>query len=259
MCPSPRARLLAAALTLAAAAPAAAQQRGGAAPPAPAPRASPAAQAAEEGDGERAMGTWALVVFNTKPFEFPNTGGAAALPLTVYTLGLRHWLREPRWGFRNWGYDLGVGLVFNRSSITQPQTGTLTTRDGPSATGFGLHAGLPLALTHHKHATFEVVPEIDLIYAGQVLPAASAGGDATEYSGWSLRVGARAGFEVYFGFVGLPQLAIEASMGAAITYDSVRSKVGPIERSTRQWGLSTQRGSEPWSVFTGSVAALYHF
>ena len=48
-------------------------------------------------------------------------------------------------------------------------------------------------------------------------------------------------------------------MGAAITYDSVKAEVGPIERSTRRWGISTARGSEPWSIFTGSVAAMYHF
>lgn len=249
MRPSLPARLLAAALALGAL-PAAA------APPA---RAAPGPATGDEGDGERAMGTWALVVFNTRPFDFPNTGGAPPVPLTVYTVGLRHWLKEPRWGFRNWGYDLGFGLVFSRSSVTQPQTGNLVTSDGPSVTGFGLHAGLPLAITHHEHATFELVPEADLIFASELLPSATVNGDRTEYTGWSARLGARAGFEVYFGFVGIPQLAVEASLGAAITYDSVRSKVGPIERSTRQWGVATARGNEPWSVFTGNVAAIYHF
>ena len=238
------ARLLAFSLALAAAAPAAAQGR------------SPQRG---EGDGERAMGTWALVVFNTQPFDFPNTGGAEPIPLTVYTVGLRHWTKQPFWFFRNWGVDVGVGLAFERSSVTQPQTGTLTTTDGPSTTGFGLHAGLPLAMTHHQHATFEVVPEMDVIWAGETIPALTAGGDATEYDGWSARLGLRAGFEIYFGFIGIPQLAIEASLGANITYDSVSSKVGPIERSTRVWGVNTVRGTEPWSIFTGSVAAMYHF
>jgi hypothetical protein len=285
MRPTPAARLLLAALALgastaavaqskpaAARAPAAAPpQAAEAAPPAPAAspasaaapagRASVAATAAaprEEGDAARAMGTWALVVFNTRPFDFPNTGGATPLPLTVYTVGLRRWNGEPMGPFKGWGYDLGVGLAFTRSRVTQPQTGTLTTSDGPSTSGFGLHAGLPLALSLHRHALFELVPEADVIWASESIPPL-AGGDKTTYGGWSARLGARAGFEVFFGFVGLPELAIEASMGAALTFDSVSSKVGPVERSTRQWGLSTQRGSEPWSVFTGSVAAMYHF
>lgn len=240
------ARLLAATLALAAAAPAGAQGK-------------PTQPAREEGDSERAMGTWALVVFNTQPFEFPNTGGAPPVPLTVYTLGLRHWTKKPFWIFKNWGIDAGVGFALERSSVTQPQAGTLTTTDGPSSSGFGLHVGFPLAMTHHRHATFEVVPEWDVIWASENIPAQAAGDDATEYGGWSTRVGLRAGFAIYFGFIGIPQLAIEASLGAAVTYDSVTSKVGPIERSTRVWGVNTVRGNEPWSIFTGSVAAMYHF
>jgi hypothetical protein len=247
------ARSLAAALALAAATVAQAQAR-----PAPAAPARGGGAGQDEGDGARAMGTWALVVFNTQPFDFPNTGGADPIPLTVYTVGLRRWSRTPLGPFRNLGFDLGVGLAFSRSSITQPQTGRLTTQDGPSTTGFGLHAGLPLAITHHEHAVFELVPELDVIWAGEKIPPLGSG-DTTRYSGWSARLGARAGFEIFFGFVGLPQLAIEASLGAALTYDSVTSKVGTIERSTRAWGLSTVRGTEPWSVFTGSVAAMYHF
>lgn len=214
---------------------------------------------APEGDGEQAMGTWALVVFNTRPFEFPNTGGAPAIPLTIYTVGVRHWTTKPLWKFRNFGVDLGVGLAFNRSNVTQPQTGTLVTEDGPSTSGFGLHAGLPLAITVHEHAIFELVPEIDLIRAKETIPPLVAGGDTTEYTGWAFRTGVKAGFEIFFGFIGIPQLAVEAGVTGMVTFDSVKSTIGPIERSTRQWGFSTQRGTEPWSVFTGSVAAMYHF
>jgi hypothetical protein len=205
------------------------------------------------------MGTWALVVFNTQPFEFPNSGGAPPFALTVYTVGLRRWTKDPLSAFKNWGVDFGVGFVWDRSSVTQPQTGTLTTSDGPAANGFGLHAGLPLAITHHQHATFELVPQADLIWASEKIPPDTVGGDATEYHGWSLRLGVRAGFEIYFGFIGIPELAIEAGLGAQITYGSTSSTVGPIERSARVWGFNTVRGNEPWSIFTGSVAAMYHF
>jgi len=204
------------------------------------------------------MGTWALVVFNTQPFSFPNTGGADPIPLTVYTVGLRRWTTEPLGPFRSWGFDLGVGLNYTRSSVTQPVTGTLTTTPGPSTSGFGLHAGLPLAITLHQHAIFELVPEADVIWAKETIPALT-GAVTTTYSGWSARVGARAGFEIFFGFIGVPQLAIQASLGVAFNYDSVTSSIGSVERSTRSWGLSTLRGDEPWSIFTGNVAALYHF
>ncbi len=241
-------RSVLAALALASAAPALAQGRS------PAP-----AAAREESDGEKAMGGWALVVFNTRPFDFANSGGAAPIPLTVYTLGLRHWTTQPLGPFRNWGVDFGLGLAVGRSTVTAPQTGQLVTSDGPRTNGFGVHAGLPLAVHHHAHATFEVVPEVDAIYANETIPAQTPGGDATEYKGWSFRMGARAGFEIFFGFIGLPQLAIEASAGAAITYDRLSSIVGPSERTVSQYGFSTLRGSEPWTIFPGSVAAMYHF
>jgi hypothetical protein len=227
-------------------------------PPPPAPAPARAAAVRDDGDGARAMGTWALVVFNTKPFEFPNTGGATPIPLTVYTIGLRRWTTEPLGPFRNWGFDLGLGLNYTSSTITQPQTGTLTTTDGPSTKGFGLHGGLPLAITLHKHAVFELVPEADVIWAKETIPGATSAATTT-YDGWSARVGARAGFEIFFGFIGIPQLAIEASLGAYLKFDSVASTIGNIERSTRAWGFTTQRGNEPWSIFSGSVAAMYHF
>lgn len=249
--PSRRAaRTLAAAMALAAATSAAGQSRA----------AVPAATGSQtSSDGERAMGGWALVVFNTQPFEFPNTGGAPPLPLTVYTVGLRHWTTRSLGPFRNWGLDFGVGLAYTGSKVTQPQTGVLVTTDGPSTSGFGFHFGLPLAVAHHRHATFELVPELDLIHAREKLPPTTAGGDSTEYSGWSFRLGVRAGFEIFFGFIGIPELAVEASLGATLSYDSASSTTGPIERSTREWGFATLRGNEPWSIFTGSVAAMYHF
>jgi hypothetical protein len=256
-------RSVAAALALAAATPVLAQSK--AAAPAPAPALAPVplpppprTAGREEGDATRAMGTWALVLFNTQPFEFPNTGGAAPIPLTIYTLGVRRWTTQPLGPFRNWGYDLGLGLNYTSSSITAPQTGVLTTKDGPSTKGFGLHAGLPLAISLHEHALFELVPELNLVWASESIPALQTG-DTTTYSGWSARLGARAGFEIFFGFIGIPQLAFEASLGASLTYGSVSSTVGSIERSTRAWGFSTVRVNEPWSIFTGNVAAMYHF
>jgi hypothetical protein len=100
---------------------------------------------------------------------------------------------------------------------------------------------------------------VDWIHAKEELPPTTVGGDTTEYSGWSFRFRVRAGFELFFGFIGIPELAMEASLGATLSYDSVSSTTGPIERSSRAWTFSTVRGNDPWSIFTGNVAALYHF
>ncbi len=248
------ARAAVASVALAAASTAVAQAKPVPLPPPPARPAPP-----PETDGEKAMGGWAAVVFNSQPFDFPNTGGSPPIPLTIYTVGLRHWTVDRLGPFKNWGLDFGVGLAIASSKVTQPQTGTLVTTDGPSTSGFGVHLGMPLALAHHRHVTFELVPELDLIHAKEKLPPTTVGGDTTDYTGWSFRFRFRAGFEIFFGFIGIPELAIEASLGATLSYDSVSSTTGPIERSSRGWSFATVQGNEPWSIFTGNVAALYHF
>jgi hypothetical protein len=179
------------------------------------------------------------------------------VPISIYTVGFRHWMPAAAGPFKHWGLDMGVGLVLGRGKDTTPVAGVSTTTDQPSATGFGFHGGLPLALAHARHVTFELVPEADLVFASTAVPQAN--GQKTEASAWSLRLGARAGFEVFFGFMGLPQLALEATLAAGFSYDSQKAKTGPVEISSSAWQFSTGRQNEPWSIFTGTVAAIYYF
>ena len=75
-------------------------------------------------------------------------------------------------------------------------------------------------------------------------------------------VGARAGTEIQFGFIGIPELSLQAGVGLALSYDRVKAtnKTTPETSTTvSQTRLGTSVGDNPWNIFTGNVAALYYF
>ena len=81
--------------------------------------------------------------------------------------------------------------------------------------------------------------------------------------GFHTSVGARAGAEVQFGFIGIPELSLQGyiglyrqfNVGSTVTVtDGDRVRV-----SDRTVTLSTGTGPDPWDLFAGSIAALYYF
>jgi len=262
MHPAKTLRPLAAALALCLCGAAAAQQKPATAPaPSAGPRAVPAAPAPtapaarEETDGEAMAGRWGAAFFGRNDFEFAAVAGQNRV--SVFTIGVRHWGTQPLGPFKAWGADLGFGLVVGRGKVKTTQASQVTTTDAPSATGFGFHAGVPLAVTHGKHVTFELVPEGDLVFASSTV--IQTGGVKSEWTAWALRLGARAGLEVHFGFIGIRELSLEASVSAGLTYGNQTNKTGPLEDSRSSWRFGTGKENEPWSIFTGNVAAIYYF
>jgi hypothetical protein len=137
------------------------------------------------------------------------------------------------------------------------------------------HAGLPLALASSKHFVFEVIPETNFGYArvkqdtapvvAVAPPVAGVPGlIETKRTGVHLDVGARAGAEVHFGFMGLPNLSLLGTIGLRFSYDKLGYDVHPVggsatHMSTTVWGLRTTLNESPWSIFVGNVGALYYF
>jgi len=252
---SPLARTVVASLVVTIAGTAAAQSKPIPVPPAPlGTTQTPIPR--EESDAEKAMGHWGLTVFSPITFNFGAFGGNPNT-VSVYTLGLRHWMGGAAGPFRAWGVDVGFGLVLGRGKTTAPVAGVVTTTDLPSATGFGFHGGVPLAVRHGKHVALVLVPEANLIFASSTVPQPN--NTKTEWSGWAIKAGARGGLEIYFGFIGIPQLSMEATVSAAFSYSKQTSKTGPVENSSTSWRFTTARENEPWSMFGGSVAAIYYF
>ena len=176
----------------------------------------------------------------------PDGPNGAPLTVDAPIIGMRYWL-DPMLGI-----DAGLGLLFSGGS--DKTAGVSTDRQG--YTVFMLHGGVPLALAGSKHFSFQVVPELNL-----GLASSKRGAAGPDLSGFHLDVGARAGSEIQFGFIGIPELSLQAGVGLALSYD--RSKASAVgmnpEHVVSETRLGTSVGDNPWNIFTANIAALYYF
>jgi len=165
-------------------------------------------------------------------------------------IGARYWL-DPMIGI-----DAGIGLLFSGGSTTN---GNATT-DLQGYTVFMLHGGVPLALAGSKHFSFQVIPELNFGISGSKTAPAMPGGPVNDLSGIHLDIGARAGGEVQFGFIGIPELSLQAGVGLAFSYDhSKQTQPGGASNSLNTTSFGTSVGNNPWNIFTSNIAALYYF
>lgn len=169
-----------------------------------------------------------------------NVGtGAGSAVVSAPVVGIRYWFDQ------GMGLDVGLGLGLNSPSADGG--------DPPSSWAFVLHGGLPLALASGRHYTFEIIPEANIGLGG-------GGNDAVTNKGFLLDVGARAGAEVQFGFIGLPELALQGSIGAMLSLTSQSTTPdGGDKVGASQTSFSTTVYNSPWGIFTNSVSALYYF
>jgi hypothetical protein len=86
------------------------------------------------------------------------------------------------------------------------------------------------------------------------------GADSVSGSGFHLDIGARAGAEIHFGFIDIPQLSLQGSVGAAFAIDSVGFEdVAGEEYDASFTSIGTTLQDNPWNIFTSNVAAIYYF
>ena len=194
-------------------------------------------------------------------------GSRAANTMTLPTIGARYWIDE------SLGLDLGIGLALESgsSSKTPPSEsdGETVTVDDPSFFAFMVHAGVPLALGTGKHYCFQIIPELNFGYGSGSQdinnPYSGEKMGSVSHSGMRLDAGVRAGAELHFGFMGVPELSLQGSVGLLFRMDSYKTKaksdegddLGTEKRSTTR--LATTVNDSPWNIFTANVAALYYF
>ena len=175
-------------------------------------------------------------------------------------IGVRWWLAE------RVGLDLGLGLGLASSStetVTPGAGGTVTTTtDAPSVFAIAFHGGVPLVLAHQKHYKFLVIPELNIARGSFTVTPANA--PEVSHTGFLFNVGARIGAEIHFGFVGLPQLALQASVGLNLGIENRKqSATAPngveTSASNSTFRLGTTVQSDPWAIFANSISALYYF
>lgn len=180
-----------------------------------------------------------------------GAGGLGAVPdvadVDAQVIGVRYWIDEML------GIDAGLGFAIASESGSDGGTDV----DGPSTTAFILHGGVPLSLADAGHFSFQIVPELNVGFGGQ---SVGEGAGEVSGSGFHLDVGARAGAEVHFGFIGVPQLSLQGSVGVLIALDNVGIEgPGDTDLSGSRFGIGTTVYDNPWNIFTSNVAALYYF
>lgn len=180
-----------------------------------------------------------------------GAGGVDTVDAPV--IGGRYWLDQ------GMGIDAGIGLVLAGGSTTNDTGGASMDIDNPQPAAFILHGGLPLALADSQHFVFQLVPELNVGFAGNTVEQGAAGDLVLR--GFHLDIGARAGAEVHFGFIDIPQLSLQAGVGLSFSYDrvSAENETANTTVSSSQTRLGTNVGNNPWDIFSASVAALYYF
>ncbi len=109
-----------------------------------------------------------------------------------------------------------------------------------------------------------LVPELSLGFASGSLPN---GSNDSQFGGFLLNVGMRAGAEVHFGFIGIPELSLQASVGLGLGFQSTSSDIcesqsscnNSTQTSNSVLSLSTSVGSRPWDIFLGNISAIYYW
>jgi len=228
--------------------------------PAPAPAAPAAAPAADKpaGDSDHDAMVGHLAVgymgFTNVPYgylgdlgnTYPNNQIARA-PV----VGVRYWFSPAL------GLDVGLGFTTTFGSNSTPAAnGATTSTDANAPTAFVVHGGLPIAFASAKHYVFELIPEVNFGYAQQAI----TDGDM---NGIHFDMGARVGTEIHFGFIGIPQLALQASVGLKIDVNQTKNETTPaggqtIKQTSSRTVVGTTVYDNPWNIFLGNVSALYY-
>ncbi|CAN5748617.1 hypothetical protein BH09MYX1_BH09MYX1_20820 [soil metagenome] len=207
-------------------------------------------------DHDKMVGHLAVGYLGLTQVPIANNTGSGIDNIAAPVIGMRYWLNK------SIGIDAGLGLGVSSSSTTVAAGGVSTTADAPTRVAFALHGGLPIALASGKHYTFELIPELNIAFATATLknPAAGGGPD-TGLTGIRFDVGARIGGEIQFGFIGIPELALQASIGLGLRYVGAKAAVadGSASGSVTQLGLGTAVLDAPWAIFTNTISALYYF
>jgi hypothetical protein len=218
------------------------------------PGAAPAAAATGASDHDQVVGRLAVGYLGRRTIGV-GAGASAAdftpvLQVEAPVVGVRYWIDSML------GIDAGLGLAITGGGWEADLPAGDGDGDLDSATAFLIHVGVPLSLASYDHFSFQVVPE-----ANVGIGSGSADDGDTSYNGFQLDVGARAGAEIQFGFMGIPQLSLQGSVGLLFGLQSTKTDddVADSTLTQNRTFLTTTVGDNPWNIFTSNVAALYYF
>lgn len=228
-------------------------------------------------DHAKSVGTWAVGYLGARQvpraLAGPNAvvidaNGSAALTIaqgemTVPTFGVRRWFSE-RVGFElSLGFNIQSGDV--AQSIPNPDPAQSQQIEGaiPSAKAFAVRAGLPVSVYAAKHLNVLFLPEFDLGFSTQTIEGYNVSTSGApldlQLSGLVVGAGARLGAELSFGFIDVPQLALQSAWGPRFEWRRSRGQIGDAEMTLSEQAVGTSWFGSPWDIFAGSISLLYYF
>lgn len=173
--------------------------------------------------------------------------------LSAPTIGARYWLSP------DLGIEAALGLAIGGADFEPPAGPNVSS----SSFGFALHGGVPIALAHSGHFVFEVIPVLNFgISSGSIETTMGMTTTTVDLSGLLIELGGKVGAEIHFGFIDLPDLSLQGTLGLTIRHES-RSMEQPAGMGTATTDrsstlVSTGVDGEPWDIFTGNIAAIYY-
>ncbi len=192
------------------------------------------------------------------PLGDPNTGTRT---VGTQLIGVRYFFSDRA------GIDLGVGMgVVTGSDKTEGAGTASTTIDRPSSLAMSFKAGVPIVMFSSQHYSFFFEPMALLGFAGETRKPTTANTANTKHNGSRFFLGGNAGALIQFGFIGIPQLTLDATIGLGLDVQGGKTEE-PIpgspslvsKRSFSQTAFGTLTSHQPWNIFHTNVAAIYHF
>lgn len=198
---------------------------------------------------------------------------ASASGGTLHTVGGRYWLNS------NLALEGGLAFGFQSGGTTTTTTagaGTTTVAaDNPNFFGIGVQVGLPIMVAEAKHLSIHFDPYLALHYGHSAITLTPANDETRDLSlnAVLFKVGANATAELQFGFLGIPQLGLQATLGVELAYGtSSFNTVVTTTRAGQQPRTETTASASGFSIgttvgpnyslaemITGSISAVYYF
>jgi hypothetical protein len=195
------------------------------------------------------MGIQTIAIFNFASGEFEG--------IEAPTIGARYWFDSTL--AVEAGLGLNIGGFSAKANKDDPKDFLSTTQ-----TGIAFRVGVPISLYDSQHYSFQIIPDFRFAYGKESSEDPSAEtvvNVSTTTTTWG--VGASAGAEIYFGFMDIPELSVQAGVGFDFSHSSASVATDPREGapdpSASLYQFATNLDGAPWNIFTGSVRALYYF
>ncbi|MFO0595149.1 MAG: hypothetical protein U0228_07590 [Myxococcaceae bacterium] len=174
---------------------------------------------------------------------------------TVPILGVRFWMKQWRLGL-----EAGVGAMVSGSYSDAPVMPGGQLGEGPATTELLLHLSVPIALASTQHVILFIAPEFRGGFS-RFQPDASGAGVVTA---GTYDVSAKVGAEIFFSFLGLDNLSIEAGVRLGVVHEAryvvTSLPLQPVNTAvSSQTRFSTSLIANPWDLFTSTLAAKYYF